>query len=149
MGKVINVQMDEDFYNEIIQGGGSGSGSGSGGSGESGGEASSIEYLDLANADSSITTDYWTLSFTALSLYSKVNDGGNVYTTPSGTVVCENPSFGVPWYYVTAVAIDFNSTAYFEGQIATVKDILSVFGYTDDKLNLIPRLTKEQFYNLE
>lgn len=28
MGKVINVQMDEDFYNEIIQGGGSGSGSG-------------------------------------------------------------------------------------------------------------------------
>lgn len=30
MGKVINVQMDEDFYNEIIQGGGSGSGSGSG-----------------------------------------------------------------------------------------------------------------------
>ena len=30
MGKVINVQMDEDFYNEIIQGGGSGNGSGSG-----------------------------------------------------------------------------------------------------------------------
>ena len=28
MGKVINVQMDEDFYNEIIQGGGSGNGSG-------------------------------------------------------------------------------------------------------------------------
>ena len=40
MGKVINVQMDEDFYNEIIQGGGSGSGSG---------EASNIEYLDLRN----------------------------------------------------------------------------------------------------
>lgn len=30
MGKVINVQMDEDFYNEIIQGGGSGTGGGNG-----------------------------------------------------------------------------------------------------------------------
>ena len=30
MGNVINVQMDEDFYNEIIQGGGSGSGSSDG-----------------------------------------------------------------------------------------------------------------------
>ena len=38
MGNVINVQMDEDFYNEIIQGGGSGSGSG---------EAFTIEYYRI------------------------------------------------------------------------------------------------------
>ena len=137
-----NYPISADDKNKFLNKVGSG---GSGGSGES----STIEYLDLANANSSIISDYWTLSFIALSLYCKVNDGGNVYITPSGTVMCENPNFGVPWYYVTAVAIDFNSTAYFNGQIATVKDILSEFSYTDDELNLIPRITKEEFYSLE
>lgn len=40
MGKVINVQMDEDFYNEIIQGGGSGSGS-----------SDNVKYFMLADGD--------------------------------------------------------------------------------------------------
>ena len=117
--------------------------------GGSGGEPSTIEYLDLANTDPNITSDYWTLSFIALSLYCKVIDGENVYITPSGTAMSQNPVFGVPWYYVTAIAIDFNAPAYFNGTITTVKDVLSNFGYRDDKLNLIPRLTKEQFYSLE
>lgn len=47
MGKVINVQMDEDFYNKIIQGGGSGSGSGSG--------ESIVKYYEVnASANDSI-----------------------------------------------------------------------------------------------
>ena len=141
MGKVINVQMDEDFYNEIIQGGGSGSGSG---------EASTVEYLDFANADPSLWNgEYWTLQFITASLYSKGHDSeGNLFVIPSALVVDEQ--FGnVFWYQVSCVAIDFNETISFGGVIITVKDMFHSSGYTDDKLALIPRITKEQFYNLE
>lgn len=142
MGKVINVQMDEDFYNEIIQGGGSGNGSGDG---------SNIEYLDLANADPSLCDgEYWTIQFINVSLYSKGrNSEGNLYVIPTGLVITNNSETGLFWYQVSCVAIDFNKTIFFGGGIATLKDMFHASGYTDDKLNLIPRLTKEQFYSLE
>lgn len=52
MGKVINVQMDEDFYNKLIASSG-----GSGDSGESGGEgdfSTPIYYETLINADNAV-----------------------------------------------------------------------------------------------
>lgn len=140
MGKVINVQMDEDFYNEIIQGGGSGSG-----------EASSIEYLDLANADPSLWDgEYWAIQFINVSLYSKGrNSEGNLYVIPTGLVITNQSETGLSWSQVSCVAIDFNETICLGSVTTTVKDMFHSTGYTDDKLALIPRLTKEEFYSLE
>ena len=123
----------------------------SGGSGESGGgEDSTVEYLDLANTVPSLCNgEYWTLQFITASLYSKGhNSEGNLFVIPSALVV-NGQLENVFWYQVSCVAIDFNETISFGSVIITVKDMFHSSGYTDDKLALIPRITKEEFYNLE
>lgn len=138
MGKVINVQMDEDFYNEIMQGGGSSSG-----------EVSTIEYLDVSGLNMvDAMSKYCILGFYAISVKMTIN-GHLVYMPPSMLVyMLESGDIDS----VHSVALDFNlPTNAIRSNLVTTKEyILSATGgLTQEELDAIPRITKEQFYNLE
>ena len=124
--------------------------SGSGGSGESGGDDSSIEYLDVNGFD--ITDKNSKYAF--LVMYSnsiKAKTMGYVAFCPSGMY---DSMAGMSNIDILAVAIDFNlpTNAFGETLKTTKEYILSFpgdFGFTEEELDAIPRLTKEQFYSLE
>ena len=141
MGKVINVQMDEDFYNEIIQGVGSGSGSG---------EASNIEYLDVSGLEG--TNKAYLVHF-ALYVKAYVENLNTKFSGFSAEYI-DMVSNGKAVASTVATAIDFShkvtvSTGIGEfAESTTMKGLLEV-GITKEQLDAIPRITKEQFYSLE
>lgn len=143
MGNVINVQMDEDFYNEIIQGGGSGSGS----SGES------FEYyrIDWNNKFDLSQGGYGD------SFYAYFIIGSATLAECKGEII-----------NVSRVVIDYND-GYINlsdikkiacpnlGQVfdieffdngSWIENIRQILIPTDDTKYLIP-ITKEEFYKLE
>ena len=79
MGKVINVQMDEDFYNEIIKGGASSGGS----SGGSGNDELKWEYYKINHS-----ADKWDFLLHALHLSTYLNykDSGLTWVEYIGRV---------------------------------------------------------------
>ena len=139
MGKVINVQMDEDFYNEIIQGGGSG-----------GGYASSIEYLDMR--DKNIDHEF-KLALLAMSNNIKIYDinaNPMVYISPYSYI---NFFMGhIPDHIANmAIACEVDcSKIVFINPNGTyiVEDWLKAYNL-QELFNSVPRITKEQFYSLE
>ena len=129
MGKVINVQMDEDFYNEIIQGGGSGSGSG---------EASTVEYLDVSGLDKMTKSALLEFSF-----YAKINTNGTIVVA-FGTMTDVR---SVP-DNIIALGVDTNASMIAANTTYTVIEYFKLIGLLD-VYNSVPRITKEQFYSLE
>lgn len=49
---------------------------------------------------------------------------------------------------ITAISIDFSTTINCEGQMMTISEIFTMSGMPLD-IDAIPRITKEEFYNLE
>lgn len=124
--ELINPQ---DFATEI-----EGITSGSGG-GESG---STIEYLDVSGFPSEPVMFLSTYSILCRVLG---NAREGVLTT---AIMMQNPTV----YSIKYIAIDF-SLELLEGKTkASIKDILIAQGFTQDDIDAIPRLTKEQFYDL-
>lgn len=118
----------------------------SGGSGESGGEASSIEYLDITNVannkelllqnslQANVNSTEFKMIGPSLAIYGILNDlNGN--------------------YASLYIEIDFNSKIYIirgvEKVEHTVGEYLVMAGIYQSTLDSIPRITKEQFYSLE
>lgn len=145
MGKVINVQMDEDFYNEIIQGGGSG-----------GGEASTIEYLDLR----SYKGTSFGICVNAMSLLFKFNSNifnGDNESAPVYRIYVVGDALDAGLSYMQAllmgsdfVGIDFNLKTNAIGELKTIaQKIIEDQDVTQEQLDAIPRITKEEFYSLE
>lgn len=136
MCKVINVQMDEDFYNEIIQGGGSGSG-----------EASTIEYLDVSEIE---RTDTLKTLLVASAILVKITFQGNIIYMPPilyevGAIASIEELTSVAKY----LAVDFNLLTYSPGLgKVNLNNCLVAFGITQEQLDAIPRITKEEFYSL-
>ena len=131
MGKVINVQMDEDFYNEIIQGVSSGNRSG---------EASTIEYLDLRGQSLNLIN-----AVMAFAIQAKANISPNelriTYMYTASDVTFDN---------IVECSIDFNGYVYNKQVgLKNVCDFLSMANITQEQLDAIPRISKEEFYNLE
>ena len=120
----------QDFSAEIasIEGGGSG-----------GGE-SNIEYLDVSGFPAEIAEPLF-VPFSILAKYS--TELGTVIMTPFLT---QNISIEKQF---KAVMIDFTMQVVEMGQIGTIKEVFIVQGFTQEDLDTIPRLTKEQFYSLE
>lgn len=95
MGKVINVQMDEDFYNEIIQGGGS-SGESSGSDIEANAEyyridwdkAKELGYDENDNSMYSIT-GMFNLFLGGTYLF-KLNAYNSILISPTGVAIVNN-----------------------------------------------------------
>lgn len=124
MGKVINVQMDEDFYNEIIQGGG---------------EASTIEYLDISNHENGNLINHSILVRIEL-------DGDEGIIATSNFQDRELLHSGI----TKMIAIDFTLRLKNPMFDLTIKDyLIENFRIDEEWLNSIPRVTKEEFYNLE
>ena len=117
------------------------------GGGESGG--STIEYLDMTN----VAPEPWMSFLLTMSLFVKQQ-----ITPPSG--VPTNSVLPIFLSYsmqgnllgVNQFAIDFKATIVLgaDGNVmtATVADFLIQQGATQEKLDAIPRITKEQFYDL-
>lgn len=119
----------QDFATEIANlssGGGSGSGSG---------DDSNIEYLDVSGVNQEIY--FTTLLIT--SFVSKSKENGVVCILPSAAMVGYNNSL------IISLAIDFS----FKTSNGTILELLLNMGVTQEQLDAIPRLTKEQFYSLE
>lgn len=138
MGKVINVQMDEDFYNEIIQGGSSGSG-----------EASTIEYLDVSNWGNIVhAINGLKPSRTNIIQYSNLS---RTELDGEKAIVCSAFAayLNVGYEYIDRIAIDFNAELLYPFGKSTPKEELIAIGITQEQLDAIPRITKEDFYSLE
>ena len=106
-----------------------------GGSGNGSGEISTVEYLDVSGINQE---PYFTMLLIT-SFVSKNKENGVVAISPSAAMVGYNNSL------IISLAIDFS----FKTSNGTVLELLLNMGITQEQLDAIPRLTKEQFYNLE
>lgn len=111
-------------------------------------EVSTIEYLDVSGLDI-LNTEGKDFSIGAYAF--------SVKMTISNKLTAFIPSSAFQSYstfpetvVVHAVAIDFSfPTSIFGGEILTIKETLISLGLTQEQLDAIPRITKEQFYSLE
>lgn len=117
-----------------------------GGSSDNGGDSSSIEYLDITNAAShkevllqhslqaNVNSAELKMIAPSLAVYGMLNDLNGNYTS-------------------LYIEIDFNSKIYaiqgVEKMEYPIGEYLAMAGISQSKLDAIPRITKEQFYNLE
>ena len=137
MGKVINVQIDEDFYNETIQGGGS----------SGGGEASNIEYLDVSGLNEEGRANLAYFASKVKLIYSHNALGGEIKAIgrPLAIIGTLGIGFG-PLNGSIAIEINRNDIISIKGAINVNGNLFESMG---EELDAIPRITKEQFYSLE
>lgn len=140
----------QDFATEIsaISGGGSGE---SGGSGEGGG--SNIEYLDVSGVQEGQLRNFLVAFASTLNI--EITEGG----------LAGAKMTGVTWGYLDlmldsavnpnwakAISIDFTTNIIQEqgGQqmAMTIREIMTILGLNQAEIDAIPRITKEQFYDL-
>ena len=125
----------------------------SGASSSGSGEASTVEYLDLRGYDVMNEDSKWSVfAFYSISCIVITNNNYKAYM-PSG-MLAQLISAPNSNYNVLACAIDFSvKTSVFLGKLQTINEYitqeLGSMSLTQEELNSIPRLTKEQFYNLE
>ena len=121
----------------------------SGGSGESGGgEASTVEYLDVSGRE---LTDTVKILLVASAISVKITFQGNIiYMPPVLYEVAAVATIEELNSVAKYLAIDFNLLTYSPalGKI-NLNDLLVTLGVTQEQLDAIPRITKEQFYSLE
>lgn len=111
----------------------------SGGSGESGGgEDSTVEYLDVSGLNTNIKRAFLEFSF-----YVKVSVDGNT-SIGFGTMTDIR---SVP-DNIIALGVDTNANIVNSSLTTTVIGYMEMIGMLD-MYNSIPRITKEEFYNLE
>lgn len=137
--------MDEDFYNEIIQGGGS---SGSG-------EVSTIEYLDIRDVDFSDGSNgqyIYALMATYIKFYKIVNGAAGskiTFATPYGLSMeyQYNGTLFNKAFIVLSIDKSMMALPVGESELVNLYDYFnSMLG---NALDAIPRITKEEFYSLE
>lgn len=127
---------------------------GSGGSGS--GEASSIEYLDLRNYSGTA----FGVAVNAKSLLFKFNSNrfnGDSESAPVYQIYVVGDVLEAGNAYIQAllmgsdfVGIDFNLKTNGRGELkTTAQQIIEDQGITQEQLDAIPRITKEQFYSLK
>lgn len=147
MKKNLNIAYLNGAEGMIRRGGAS-----SGGSGESGGEASSIEYLDVSGEMDSDTI-FNTLLMA--SFYTKVISTNFRQVSPSLSFYIMSPEIGVNNITNVYFAINFNDKYMVDAPNLNIKEDLTMLEYvlksgiTQEQLDAIPRITKEQFYSLE
>ena len=126
--------------------------------GESGG--SNMEYLDLRAVDSEIKMLLLNLSFLSKIPQNVEMGGGNISATIDAGV---SPSAGwgamferykddaakreIVLSAVTACSISLSTDVIIMGQFITINDIFTMYGMSE-YIDSIPRITKEQFYDL-
>lgn len=146
MKKNLNIAYLNGAEGMIRRGTASSSGSG----GDSGGETSTIEYLDVSGLKG--TNKAYLVHF-ALYVKAYVENLNTKFSGFSAEYI-DMVSNGKAVASTVATAIDFShkvtvSTGIGEfAESTTMKGLLEV-GITQEQLDAIPRITKEQFYSLE
>lgn len=126
------------------------------GSGDSGGEASTIEYLDLRNYSGTA----FGVAVNAKSLLFKFNSNlfnGDSESAPVYQIYVVGDVLEAEKAYIQAllmgsdfVGIDFNLKTNGKGELkTTAQQIIEDQGITQEQLDAIPRISKEEFYSLE
>ena len=139
MKKNLNIAYLNGAEGMIRRGGAS-----SGGSGESGGEASTIEYLDVSGMD--VLTS---ALVKCVSIYAKGEVEGQYIIMPTSFWYYNKSDLGFDMpQYISFVAIDSNASVT-GGDNFTKTTIKEYMVYQGVDIDAIPRLTKEQFYSLE
>ena len=129
----------------------------SGGSGEGGG--STFEYLDITN----VTGMGGNLKMLLLQMayMGKIPQtfkvGANTFKqgiSPSGTFMTmagaftpSSEEFKTVLNGITAMSINFSDTINMQGQVLTIGEVFAMYG-VQAEIDAIPRITKEQFYDL-
>lgn len=140
----LNTLGDKVIVRKAAENGGNAGGD-TGGSG-----GSSIEYLDVSDMELSRDSKLYLLA--GMSVHAKA-------ITQNGVVLAIAPSIAslstmltdITAISIKALAVDFSATyaEYFisagQGGSFTVKDFLLRFGFTEEELAAIPRITKEEF----
>ena len=119
----------------------------SGGSGSGSGEASTIEYLDVSEMTDEMSNKKLSLIF--LSYLTKYVNNNIVTISGGGSLFVVANNNDAQLNGVVAIAIDFNAKIVLEGN--TFKTILEYLSdsFSQEELDSIPRITKEEFYNLD
>lgn len=111
-----------------------------GGSGSGSGEASTVEYLDVSGMNANTK-----MRISLYSLYIKSANG----IMPSGSIISMWGNEEEPYNSITSISIDFDAPIK-TGNISSINEFIKlVGGFTQEQLDAIPRITKEQFYSLE
>lgn len=108
-----------------------------------GGTASTMEYLDVRNIDEDLK-----FSLINSSYLIKIPAEGNNFIYP--TLFAANDFYNILYVDTVAIAIDFSASVAFNNETLTIKEMISCDnGYPLDVFDSIPRITKEEFYNLD
>lgn len=108
-------------------------------------ERSTMEYLDVSGMDKSFFGFKMLLKIAYQTKIVGVG-GTSIAIAPFGILALEGEDMGAN--LAIAIAIDFKASAVIGSQLTDYSVILSEV-YTEEQLAAIPRITKEQFYNLE
>ena len=106
------------------------------------GSESTMEYLDISGLDKS----YVGFKILLKMAYQVKGVGANISIAPFGLLALEGEDIAAN--ITIAIAIDFNTSMVMRSQFIDYYTVLSKV-YSKEQLDSIPRITKEQFYNLE
>ena len=118
----------------------------SAGGGSLGGEASTIEYLDVSGMADEMSVKKTALIFQSYLV--KFFDDNKVSVIGGAGLLTVEDNINTITEGVVAVAIDSNAKIIMEGRIGTILEFLSNL-LTQEELDANPRITKEEFYSLE
>lgn len=109
-----------------------------------GGSASSVEYLDVTELDEDMRFSL----INSCSLVKWVDYSGVVYIYPA--IFAKNEAYDF-YNEVMAIAIDFSSMVSITiDSFGSIKELISCDnGYSLEMLDSLPRITEEEFYNLD
>ena len=126
--------------------------------GESGG--STFEYLDITNVTGMggqlkfllLQTAYMckipqTFKVGAANFKQGVSPVG-AYMTMAGAFSPSSEEFNTVMNGITAMSVNFSDTINMQGQVMTIGELFAMYGLQAD-IDSIPRITKEEFYNLD
>lgn len=113
---------------------------------------SNVEYLDTSEFALEPTQRQEELFRCAL--YHKILfDNKEGFRVSGVNAFAWGPEFNAGAFIITAIAIDFSQEVKLGGlsgsSSSTMKEFLFSFGLTQAELDAIPRITKEEFYNLD
>lgn len=111
-----------------------------GGGGDTPSGESLIEYLDVSGLEAGMNKEF----IVGLSRLMKINNEGIL--PPAFAALESSAGYRDAWNEVKEVCFDFSVEVNMQGSIAPIAQFLSMVGVD---LTTIPRITEEEFYNLE
>ena len=120
-----------------------------GSAGDGDAEGANYEYLDLTNM-----TDNEIIPLMPFCFLGKFDKGdvdevlGGKAITPISLMYAGGVSSTQGSRWISAVSVDLSAEIKMEGQLLTMRELFSMQGITPEQLASIPRITKEEFYNL-